>query len=464
MMSGHVCREILGDILSGALDRPETSPSSYDLWLDGRLQDGRDDTWFKGQPLYAATTFCRLLGQALLREDRTGEDGPRGAVHAAGFDVARRGETDIRKALDRLAASAAGPLDEPAKAFGSLYSGLARDYLGEDGFDPYRRILRECVLDHWPIAPWDVLLGEVVAERRLHSLVSASKEIGVGAQVIGHFLIEAGALPEQDVRPPSRRVFDARAHSALLAEIPTLVGPIAMREAMGATRQELVALEEEGILVPRTRVAKVKNPWRIPDGVTFVAGLGAGAVPVAKDDAAWETLLLARQRTDVGLADLIGTIREGRLAVGRRAGVPGFHGIVVRKRDVDDLALTLGTAESSDEDDPSGSISAAEFGRSVGLRDLGKFLALIEAGHVPATKSRNPRTGRVQYLLTADDVSSFHERFVTLTTLSLETGRHRNTLRKIVAAPRVSRFAPDGRDFGPVYPRAEAVAALGRNG
>ena len=454
---GARLREILGDILSGALDRPETAPTSYDLWLDGRLRDGRDDTWFKGQPLYAATTFCRLLGQALLREDQTEVDGPHGDVHAAGFAVARHGEAVIREALDRLAASASGPLDAPAKAFGSLYSGLARDYSGEDGFDPYRRILRECVLDHWPIAPWDVLLGEVVAERRLHSLVSASKETGVGAQVIGHFLIEAGAIQEQDARPPSRRVFDARAHSGLLAEIPTLVGPIAMREAIGATRQELVALEEEGILVPRTHVSKVKNPWRIPDGVAFVARLRAGAVPVAEDDDGWETPLLARKRTDVGLADLIGAIREGRLAAGLRAGVSGLHGVVVQKREVDVLALEIEAAENSVGDDSSRLIGAAEFGRSVGLRDLGKFTALIEAGHTPATESRNPKTGRMQYFLSTDDVSSFHERFVTLTTLSIETGRHRNTLRKIVAPPRISRFAPDGRDFGSVYLRAEAV-------
>lgn len=118
--------EILGDILSGALDGPEMPPTSYDLWLDGRLEDGRDDSWFKGQPLFAATTFCRLLGQALLREEKPGEGGQHGAVHAAGFDVARRGETDIRQALDRLAASASGPLDEPGKAFGPMYAGLNR--------------------------------------------------------------------------------------------------------------------------------------------------------------------------------------------------------------------------------------------------------------------------------------------------------------------------------------------------
>ncbi len=36
-----------------------------------------------------------------------------------------------------------------------------------------------------------------------------------------------------------------RAHAALLAEIPTLVGPKAMFQAMGATMRELKALENE---------------------------------------------------------------------------------------------------------------------------------------------------------------------------------------------------------------------------
>ena len=465
MISGRVCARCLETSCRAPSTGQKRPLTSYDRWLDGRLGDGRDDTWFKGEPLFAATTFCRLLGQALFREDKTGEGVANGGVHAAGFDIAQHGETDIREAFDRLAASAAGLLDEPAKAFGPMYTGLNRDYLTEEGFAPYRRILRECVLDHWPVAPGHVLLGEVVGERRLHSLVTAAKEIGVGAPVIGHFLIEAGALPEQDVRPPNRRVFDAQTYSGLLAEIPSLVGPIAMREAMGATRQELVALEEEGILAPRKRGARVKNPWRIADGMALVARLRDRAVPVAEDDAEWETPLLARKRTAVSLADLITAILERRLAVGHRAEFPGFHGVVVRKGEVDDLALPLRTAQNSGADDPSGVlISAAAFGRSIGLRDRRKFLALIEAGHTPATKSKNPRTGRLQYHLTAGDVLSFHKRFVTLTTLSMETGRHRNTLRRLVASPRVPRFAPDGQDFGPVYPRAEALAALGPKG
>jgi hypothetical protein len=453
-------REIEKDILSGALDRPAVLPSAYDLWLDGRLEDGTDDTWLKDQPLFAATTFCRLLGRALRPAELRDVDGADGADHAAGFDVARHGETAIRAALDRIAASATGPLDAPRKVFGPMYAALNRDYLREPGFALFGHILRDCILDHWPIAAGETLIGEVVAERRLHSLATAAEAAGVGVEVIEKLLIEAGAIPEGDDRPPSRRVFAARPCAELLAEIPTLADRTAMREAMGATKTELAALEEEGLLIPRTRVAGVKNPWRTPDGLAFVADLSVGATPVAADDRAWETLLLARKRTQVRLADLVAAIRDGRLTVGRRAGIAGFHGLVVRIAEVDALPSSRRRARSPLDVDPTGMTSSAMFGRSVSLRDGGTFIALIEAGHVPAVQVVNPATGRLQHYLRREEITAFHRRFATLTTLSAETGRHRNALRGQLAAAGVARFTPEGRDFGAVYRREEVVPAL----
>lgn len=319
--------------MSGALDQTTAAPSVYVLWLDGRLEDGRDKTWFNGQPPFEATTFCRLLGQALLRRDEHEEDAFRNGVHAAGFDVARQGEAALREALDRIAASATGHLDEPNKAFGALYAGLNRDFAGEEGFAPCAAILRACVRDHWPFAARETVLGEVVTKRRLHYFVTASKGTGVGAQAIAQFLVEAGALPERDDRPPSRRLLEAMAHADLLDEIPTLAGPIAMREAMGATKHELEALAADGVLVPCTRVSKVKSPWRLSDGTVFVANLERGALPVTEDDDRWETLRLARKRTTVSLANLIQRIREGRLplasgpvfAASRGSSFPGVR-------------------------------------------------------------------------------------------------------------------------------------------
>lgn len=452
--------EIKADILSGRLDQPASPPSAYDFWLNDRLEDGRDGTWFKGQPLFAATTFCRLLGQAAIGEHESEDTNVRLAPHAEGFDVARNGETAIRSALNKVATAAIGHHHERNKAFGVLYTTLTRDYAVEESFAPFRRILRECILDHWPIAPGELLLGEVVTERRLHSVATAAKEIGVGAQVVEPFLIEAGAIAQQDDCTQSRRVFDAQTHAALLKEIPTLVGPAAMRNAMGATKRELAALTEEGLLVPRTRAAKVKSPWRISDGTEFVTELATMAAPVAEDAVDWETLLLARNRTRISLLDLIAAIREGQISVGQREGVPGFHGIVVTKSEVDDLPAKYWSGESPEEMDVPGVMSAAEFARSVGLRGNGHFTALIEAGHISAMQCTNPRTGRVQYRLSAEDISYFHRRFVTVSTLSDETGRHRNTVRNLLSRFRVSRFSPDGQDFGLIYLRSEAAKAL----
>ena len=457
---GARLREIESNILSGALDQRSQAPSPYDIWLDQRLADGSDTTWFRDHPVFAVTTLCRLLGQALLKDNTPEDDSASSGIHAAGFNVAVRGEAAIRDTLDQIAAMATGAWDEPQKAFGPLYISLNRNYLKEPGFDVFREILRDCILENWPLAAGEMVLGKPLPERRFHSLSTAARETGIGPRVMEHFLAEAGAIALNDPRPPGRRLFDAQVYAGLLAEIPTLVGPIAMRTAMGATKKELVALEEEGVLTPRTRVQTVKNPWRMSDGLALVTELSARAVTVEDEDKDWETLLLARRRSEVALDTLVRAIRANRLTVGRKAGVPGFHGIVIPKSEVDVLAAPARAVRDKVLEEVPGSMAAAEFGRGIGLRDGGVFQAMIEAGHVTAYQIINPRTGRAQYRMTPKDMAAFHRCFVTLRTLSAETGQHRNTLKALLTARRITPFSPGGQDFGPVYLRADVAAVM----
>ena len=137
---GSRLSEIQSDILQGKFDRPVVKPSPYDLWLDQRLEDGRDGTWLANQSLYAATTFCRLLGLELLRlKDQIDQEqeAKLRAAQAAGFAVARQGEEAIGAAFDRLAAAASGKNDQPHKAFGDLFTKLSRDYVAEEYFFPF---------------------------------------------------------------------------------------------------------------------------------------------------------------------------------------------------------------------------------------------------------------------------------------------------------------------------------------
>jgi hypothetical protein len=71
--------------------------------------------------------------------------------------------------------AADGANDRPNKAFGPLFQKLSQDCR------PFRKLLRDRILEVWPIAPGTDLLGEVVAERRLHSVLTAAQEAGIGA-------------------------------------------------------------------------------------------------------------------------------------------------------------------------------------------------------------------------------------------------------------------------------------------
>ncbi len=100
-------------------------------------------------------------------------------------------------------------------------------------------------------------------------------------------------------------------------------------------------------------------------------------------------------------------------------------------------------------------ISAAAFGRSVGLRDGGHFQKLIEAGHVSARAFRNPKTHAWQWRMTPADVASFHRKFLTTSTIEAEFGLHRNRILAVLNAAGARPFTLDGVSVGSVWLREE---------
>ena len=124
----------------------------------------------------------------------------------------------------------------------------------------------------------------MVKERRLHSISSAVQETGITAGLLERFLIEAGAISPDYTRPRGRKTFDAARFADLLEELPTLVGPIEMQKAMGATRKELEALAIDGVLLPGTQLSGVKSPWRIADGLALIDEMQSCAQAVAVED------------------------------------------------------------------------------------------------------------------------------------------------------------------------------------
>jgi hypothetical protein len=294
--------EVLPEILAGSFERPLEETSDYDFWLSKRFDEGLDNTALAKYSVFPAVTLCNSLGSELLRQSPDYEPNDQNfgqKANAVGFEVAKQGERAIRSAFDKLAQTAKGALDEPQKAFGQIFVKLNRYYIADDEFAPFRKILRDCILDVWPYGRGETVLGVELSARRLHSIRSASLETGIGPTVLSDFLTEAGAFAPNDDRPNSRKTFDAVLYAGLLAEIPKLIGPIEMRRVIGATRTELISLEEDEVLPPFTKISTIKSPWRIADGQAFIAELSNIAHDIAPDETGWETLQQARKRSAI---------------------------------------------------------------------------------------------------------------------------------------------------------------------
>jgi hypothetical protein len=449
--------DIKDTVLAGELEQPRTTPSAYDIWLDTRLATGADETWLAGQSLDAATKFCTLLGAELLRLEDTsdlGEEAQLRRGQALGFNATRFGEDKIREALDALVSLASGHNDEPQKAFGKLYVELTQFYLAKEDFAPFRKIMRDCILDHWPIAPGETVLGYFQPTRKLHSVGTAAREAKIGPALLEQFLVDAGAITADDQRPVSRKTFDAVAYADLLAEVPTLVGPARMQHEMGATRMQFKSLAEDGVIKPRIQVATINFPWRISDGLALVEELLGIAQPVAPTNAKWEGIHQAKKRTGLRVGKIIEALRNGGLQLGHYSNIDGYAGFCVLKAEINSMRPPkLKVADH-------GLITAYTFGRSVGIRASGWFKKLAAEGHTPETLTPHPKGGPDQSYLSPDDITQFHKRFMTPATMEQKFGQHRKILLGKLRAAGVETFAPNGEDYGPVYLRNEVEAVL----
>ena len=445
--------EILPDLDRAQATGQERQPSDYDLWLAERLRSGADPTWLAGHTLQAVTTTCGLLGSAMMEAQPTAlqvDPALRAMALSTGFAALSPSLTAFRTALSSLVATT----DGPPKAFGQLYVRFSRDLADEAEFAPFRSEVRECILSNWPYASGEVLLGEPVGARRLHSVVSAAQALGLTAPVVDGILTAAGAFASDDPRTHNRKIFSADTFSDLLEEIPTWVGPGEMMTSMGITKRAFASLEEDGVLMPCTKAPKVIALWRLADGQALLDQMRAVSHELSVDESGWESIQRAKKRKGVLVGQLISLALAGKIALGRVVGIDGYNGFRVRIGDVDALAEEMADTVTRPEGFTQ-TISAAAFGRSVGLRDGGHFQKLIEAGHVLARKVKHPKTHLLQWRMTPADVAAFHRKFLTTSTIEAEFGLHRNRILALLNAAGTRPITLDGMSIGSVWFRDE---------
>lgn len=440
-------------ILAGEFSGNYKEPTDFDEWLERRLIIGKGQSWLDQYQLNAASSFCRLVGTALMRRSAeiprpfvvSGEQWP---FYQMGFEVVQQGEDAIYDAfgeLNRLAE----PKQGPKAVFPLLYDRLSHDYRDDPDYKPFRNILASHLLRTWPLGPGDDLLGEPVIERRLHSVTTAAKETGIDTRRLRKMLESVGLIDE--TFSDSWAVFDAKEAQPLIDSMVSFVTARDFAEGINLSRSQFDLLVEDEILKPTLTDAGTKFVWDPRDGRAFIDKLLLGAQLIPSSLYGWEPIAKAAQRLKIRPAEIIKAIWDGRIRrVGKNVHFDDYRSIHVQH---DEVIMAFGDTEPVE-------MSIEVFSKSVGLANPVYLNRLIRNGHMTATKIRNPKTRALQRYITNKDAAAFHGKFMTLRTLAKSQGTSWQKITAALRANNVSQFSPDGKDYGNLYLKADVEIAL----
>lgn len=112
-----------------------------------------------------------------------------------------------------------------------------------------------------------------------------------------------------------------------------LVTDKVMRVSIGATEAELLTLERDGILAPRTLLPGVRFRWLVGDGQALIDELASLTVDLPNDPGKWETIQTAKTRSNISVGRIVAAIRTGEIRVRMSSGNRDYHGFEVCRAD-----------------------------------------------------------------------------------------------------------------------------------
>jgi hypothetical protein len=190
---------------AGGLDVAEASTSyakgaRHLAFLHERLSFLHRPGWLAGHSSKQVLNALEMLGMVLehgqgVRPGRLSRQ-ERSSTLETGFRIYEEGADAVYGALGdiRRGASATAVHAGPLAMYGALYDWLdRRSQLIAPG--PVRDILREHILNHDAYAPSDRLLGEPVARRRLHSVISLAMTLKINRRRMSRLLQKLGLCP-----------------------------------------------------------------------------------------------------------------------------------------------------------------------------------------------------------------------------------------------------------------------------
>jgi hypothetical protein len=415
--------------------RVETrAPTALQDYVLARL-DGRETgvVFLDAMDLSAAIRTCEMLGAAACF-GRTVQCDDLDAIRLRtarirGFEIGSRGRSGIEELLKMMTTAYTRSRQERDGQITRLAFAALHNYLFVDpnrptwkapAFVPLRAAIRDFIKTNFPLKPGEVVLGETITERRLHSVTSLARDVGFGAERVKKLLRLNGVIDDDQARLADYNiVVDAKAGLDALRDSLTALPYHGVAKYLGIPPKQAVLLVEAKLIEPIASSPLGLRATFAPAMLdAFVAKLLRGAQTVKRKASHHFTIREAALRSACRQDEVAKLILDGRLKwVGILYGKQRYSSILVDLAEVD-IAVN-GLAPDT--------ISIAEFAKRIGLKKEAG-LALVKHGHVDVSSCE--RAGHQVSRISVREVEAFQHRYVSLGELGRIRRKHSLTIKK----------------------------------
>jgi hypothetical protein len=421
----------LGEMAEKAEARVPTALQDYVL---ARLEGiGGQAPFLDNMGLAAAIRTCEMLGAAACfggtaERDKLDASGLRRA-RIRGFEIGSRGKEGIEELLKAMTTAHARRrttvADQAARqAFAALHDYLhvnpRRPNWKGPAFAALRTVLADFIKASFPLKPGDNVLGEIIAERKLHSVTSLAKEIGCGAQRVRKVLLLTGLIGEDQAGLANPNiVFDGAEGARIMRDSVAGLPYRGAASHIGTGRHQVRMFVEAKFFEPIADGALGLRATFAPATLdAFVAALLKIARPVRRKVRHHATMREAARKAMCTQADVAGLILNRRLKwVGSLGPMRDYRSILVDAREVRAMVHGLDSA----------TVSVPEFAERFGIKKQAAQ-RLVKEGHVEcgSVECAGHRATRIPVA----EADAFQRRYVSLGELRRVRGLHHTTVKK----------------------------------
>lgn len=366
-------------------------------------------SWLDALPIDVAARLCENIG-ALVNvgpEARPGVLDRKDlvAVGASGFAICVQGPEALREVYDGIRRSSRSTKGGFYADFG-FYTRWLQRLTQPDRYLPILDHFRDFVLENYPLAPGQEVLGQVCVQRRWFTWAEMGRKHRLTAARIAGFQRAVG-LAGDDLR----RVAPGR-HDAELTILSTGLDRKQASLHLNVHAAAIDKLVEFGLIEHALALPHMDKLFLRDDLDYFLASVFANAGLVDEVPAGAFPLRTIAQKATLPYNDLLRAVIDGRLAkLWRLRGLRGLAELHL------DLAEVLDIFEAA----PLRGLSRNDLRKRLHI-NCSTVSLLLGKGVIASTEARHPRTRQPMSLVASEEVERFLDRYLPLGLMAYELG------------------------------------------